>query len=954
MWIVRLALRLPYTVFVMALMILILGITAIVRMPSDIFPQINIPVVSVIWTYTGLPADEMQNAVTRYSEAAILNNVSDVQRIESQTYNGVAVVRVYFQPTVNIEEALAATVGISQTIRGRMPPGTQPPLIVRYSATEVPVIQLGFGSDRMTEAQVTDFFNTRIRPELADLRGTRVSLPFGGAGRAVMVDLNTEALLSKGVSPDEVIQAVSAQNLTLPTGTVKFGETEYNVRMNSQADLVSALNRIPIKQQAGGGIIRMAEVANVRDGATVQTNLVKTNGKRGVLISIVKLGSASTTAIVKQVREKIIPNIKKALPEGFTMSALADQSVFVKTAINSVMSEGLIAAGLTAGMILLFLGSVRSTAIVLLSIPLSILSSLFFLFLTGNTLNIMSLGGLALAIGILVDDATVEIENIHRNQALGKNLKDAVLASASQIAIPTLVSTSTICIVFVAVLFLEGPVQYLFQPFALAVVFAMATSYLLSRTLIPLLATILLAGEHVHELGKPEDEFVDKEGKTQHEKEKPGLFTRFHNFFNRGFEKFQDGYTSVLSWCLASRKTAILAFSLFFLSAFGAMLFVGRDFYPSAAGSDFRLHLRVPQGARLEQTEVVADRVENALRRVIPADKLESVIANEGLPGGGYAFLFIEGASFGSGDVDMTVSLAPGENADNWLPTLRHKLPPQFPDCQIFFEPADMVTRILNFGLQAPIDVQVVGYDRKNNLAVSHQMERELAQVSGLHDVHLHQVVDAPELYLTVDRERAFQQGLTEQRLASAVNVALSGSGQVTPVFWTDPITGFLYNVQVQTPPYRLSNMGELMRLPLNNQDNKPVLLSNVATVSRRPSAQVVNHFNQLPTYNVFAQPQGRDLGSISVDVKRIVDSASKKLKPGNRVELRGQILSMESAFLNLGLGLAFAALFVYMLMVVNFQSFMLPFIIITALPGAFGGIVWILFLSGNTFNIPR
>ncbi len=932
MWIVRLALRRPYTIAVLALLILILGATAVVRMPSDIFPQINIPVVSVIWTYNGMPAAEMENAITRYSEASILNNVSDVARIESQTYNGTAVVRVYFQPTVNIQEALATTVGISQSIRGRMPPGTQPPIIVRYSATEVPVLQLGFGSDRMTESQVSDFFGTRIRPQLADLRGTRISLPFGGAGRAIMVDLDMDALLRQGISPDEVIAAVSAQNLVLPTGTVKFGPQQYTVRLNAQAELVAALNRIPVKTVAGR-TIHMADVAHVRDGATVQTNLVKANGKRGVLVQIVKLGGASTTAVVQQVRNKILPEVRKALPEGLTMAALADQSVFVRAAINNVLTEGGIAAGLTALMILLFLGSARSTLVVLVSIPLSILTSLFCLYLAGHTLNIMSLGGLALAIGILVDDATVEIENIHRNQALGKSLRDAVLASAAEIAVPTLVSTSTICIVFVAIFFLEGPVQYLFVPFALAVVFAMAASYLLSRTLVPLLATMLLPQHHA-------------EGAS-------GFFGRIHARFNRGFERFQNAYAAMLAWCLHHRVAALTAFGLFFLSAFLALPYVGRDFYPPVGGSEFRLHLRAPHGTRLEQTERLADQVEDALRRIIPPDKVASVIANIGVPEGSYAFLFMEGSSFGPEDVDMTISLAEGENADRWLPVLRQQLPGQFPDCQLFFEPADMVTRILNFGLLSPVDVAIIGYDRRNNLAIARQLEQQMAALPGLHDVHLHQVVSAPELYLKVDRERAFQQGLTEQRLATALNVALSGSGQVTPVFWTDPTTGFLYNVQVQMPPYRLQNMQDLLRLPVGNQAGKPVLLGNVATVSRRPAPEAVNHFNQLPTYNVFAQPQGRSLGAIAQDLRPLLDSASKQLKPGNKLVLRGQIQSMESAFSNLQLGLLFAAIFVYLLMVVNFQSFLLPFIIITALPGAFGGIVWILFITGNTFNIP-
>lgn len=981
MWIVRLALEKKYTIAVMALLILIMGAVSVLQTPTDIFPRINIPVVTVLWGYNGLSANEMEKMITNFSETSIINNVGDIQRVESQTYNGTAVLKVYFQPTVKIEEALAQVTAISQTILVRMPPGTQPPLIVRYNATDVPVLQLGLSSDSLTEPQIFDYAVTRIRPQISTVPGARLSQPFGGKSRQIMVDLEPDRLLALGITPEEIVNAVSAQNLTLPSGVLRLQEREYNVRLNSKPDVISTLNDIPVKT-IDNSTIHLRDVANVHDGSAVQTNVVKQDGSRGVLMSIVKTGQASTTRIVDEIRNRVLPVIQAAAPPGLTVQALFDQSLFVRASIRGVVLEGVIAALLTAAMILLFLGSWRSTLIVAVSIPLSILASLTVLYLLGETLNIMTLGGLALAIGILVDDATVTIENIHRNQELGLPLREAILEGAQQIATPTLVATLTICIVFVSVLFLEGPARFLFGPLAMSVVFAMLASYLLSRTLVPMMADLMLrneghanagtlrvaegprSGSQADLAGDPLNHSEGLQPQTRSPLGGPrkNWFARFHARFNRGFDRFQARYLRALDWSLNHRKTVLAAFAG--VVAFTAVLlpFIGRDFFPRVDAGQIKLHLRAPVGARLEETERIAAETEALVRQVIPAAEIGSVLSNIGLTGERYNFIFTDNATAGSGDAELLISLTDERSrpTEEYVRELRGKLREEMPDVTYFFLAADIVGQILNFGLTSPIDVQVSGFDRANNLQIAREIEQRMAQIPGAVDVRLHQVLDAPELFVEVDRERAGQFGLTEQRVATNLNISLSGTGQTRPNFWPDPVTGFPYLIAVQTPPHRLNSYDALMRTPLGTVPTpaggtsvSPELLSNVASVKRSTAPVIINRVNTQPAYDVYASVERTDLGSVANALEKLVKEYEPRLKPGNRIQIRGQVESMESAFSRLGIGILFAAVLVYLLMVVNFQSFRYPFIIITALPGALCGMIWMLFLTQTTFSIP-
>ncbi|AKD57871.1 efflux RND transporter permease subunit [Spirosoma radiotolerans] len=942
MWIVRLALEKKYTIAVMALLIIIMGGLSVTQMPTDIFPRINIPVVSVIWGYSGLSTNEMEKMITNFSETSLINNVSDIQRLESQTYNGTAVLKIFFQPSVKIEEALAQVTAISQTILVRMPPGTQPPLIVRYNATDVPVLQLGLSSDSLTEAQITDYAQTRVRPQISTVPGSRLSQAFGGKTRQIAVDLEPDQLVAYNVTPEEVTNAVAAQNLTLPGGSLRLAEREYNVRLNSKPDVITTLNDIPIKT-IGSTTVHMRDVANVHDGAAVQSNIVKQDGSKGVLMRIVKTGNASTTQIVDKIKNQILPTVRAAAPSNLRLEALFDQSVFVRASIKGVLVEGMIAALLTAGLILLFLGSWRSTLIVAISIPLSILASLIVLYLMGETLNIQTLGGLALAIGILVDDATVTIENIHRNEELGMPLRQAILEGAQQIATPTLVSTLTICIVFTSVLFLEGPARFLFGPLAEAVVFAMLASYILSRTLVPALADLMLKGEsqHGHETAK-----------------RPNAFARFYNRFNEGFERFQLRYIRALEWVLNNRRVVLGVFLVVIVFTGVLLPFVGRDFFPQVDGGQIRLHLRAPAGTRLESSEQITAQTAEIVREVIPEEEISSVISNIGLTSERYNFFFSDNSSASSADAELLISL--GEERSHptadYVRELRARLREEMPDVTYFFLPADIVSQILNFGLTAAIDVQVSGFDRANNLKVARELETKIAQVPGAVDVHLHQVLDAPELFLNVDRERAGQFGLTEQRVATNLNISLSGTGQTRPNFWPDPVSGFPYIIAVQTPPYKLDSYDKLLQTPIaaGQADRAtPQLLSNVMTMKRTTAPVIINRVNTQPTYDVYASVEKTDLGSVAKALEEITAEYKTQLKPGNVVSIRGQVESMESAFSRLGLGIVFAALLVYLLMVVNFQSFRYPFIIITALPGALCGMVWMLFLTGTTFSIP-
>jgi len=936
MWIVRLALEKKYTIAVMALLIVIMGGLAVRQMPTDIFPRINIPVVTVLWGYNGLSANEMDRLITSFSETSIINNVSDIQRIESQTYASTTAIKLYFQPTVKIEEAIAQVTAISQTILTRMPPGTQPPLVVRYDATDVPVLQLGLSSDSLSESQINDYSRIRVRSQLATLRGVRLSLAFGGKARQITVDLEPGQLIAHNTTPEEVLNAVAAQNLTLPTGTLRLADREYNVRLNSKPDAVSILNDIPIKT-IGGTTVHMRDVAFVHDGSTVQSNIVKQDGRRGVLLSLVKTGSASTTEVVDIIRNEILPTIRAAAPANFRVEELFDQSVFVRASIQGVLVEGLIAALLTAALILLFLGSWRSTLIVAVSIPLSILASLSVLYALGETLNIMTLGGLALAIGILVDDATVTIENIHRNEELGLPLREAILEGANQIATPTLVSTLTICIVFTSVLFLEGPARFLFGPLAEAVVFAMLASYILSRTLVPTLADMLLKGHPV--AGDSHAETPDRPTRR----------------FDRAFTRFQTRYVNALTWTLDHRKVALIMFVV--VIGFTALLlpFVGRDFFPRVDAGQIRLHLRAPAGTRLEATEQIAARTTDIVREVIPAAEIGTVMSNIGLTPERYNFIFTDNASLSSADTELLISLTEDRSqpTETYVREIRNRLREEMPGITYFFQPADIVSQILNFGLTSAIDVQLSGFDQANNLKLARELRDRMAGIAGAVDVHLHQELDAPELFVEVDRERASQFGLTEQRVATNMNISLSGSGQTRPNFWSDPLTGFPYIITVQTPPYKLDSYDKLLQTPVGSSGITPQLLANVTTIKRTVSPVIINRVNTQPTYDVYASVERTDLGSVAKELEKLVAEYKPKLKPGNTITIRGQVASMESAFNRLGLGIVFAALLVYLLMVVNFQSFRYPFIIITALPGALCGMVWLLFLTGTTFSIP-
>ena len=937
MWIVRLALRRPYTFVVMALLILLLGVLSIATTPIDIFPEIDIPVVSLIWDYAGLATDEMAQQITTFSEYTLSSAVNDVRNIESQTLNGISVIRVYFQPNVQIDAAVAQITAVSQTILRRMPPGTVPPFIFRYNASSVPIIQLSLGGTSLSEAQLYDYGIYRIRQQLAPIRGATLPLPYGGKPRQIMVDLDPQALLAKGLSPVDVSAAINAQNLTLPTGSVKVGSREYTVSLNSSPRAIDALNDVPVKQ-INGTTVYIRDVAHVRGGFAVQTNIVRQNGRRAALLTILKNGGASTLDIVQRVKA-LLPTMRAAAPPGLDIAVLFDQSLFVRAAVNGVLVEAAIAACLTGLMILLFLGSWRSTLTVVISIPLSILTSLTVLSLLGQTLNVMTLGGLGLAVGILVDDATVEIENIHRNLGQGKGLVRAILDGAQQIATPAFVSTLAICIVFVPVVFLTGPAKYLFTPLAMAVVFAMLASYFLSRTVVPTLVRYLLAAE-IH----------DGEHRLP-----LGLFARVHDGWSRGFEGLRERYTTALGWTLGHRRVVFVAFALVVASAFALLPFVGRDFFPVVDAGQFRLHVKAPTGTRLEETEVIFGRVEEAIRRIIPTDEIAAIVDNIGVPNS-VNLAFTDSATVGSADGEILVSLNPEKHGPTpeYVEVLRTRLREEFPELTFFLQPADIVSQILNFGLPAPIDVQVMGYNQDATYPVAREIESAIARIPGAVDVHLHQVLDSPALEVKVDRARAAQLGLTQRDVANNLLISLSSSRVVSPNYWSDPRTGINYPVAVQTPQHRVDSADSvLLTAVAGGTFAAPQLLSNVSSIEHRQVASVVSHSNVQPVFDIYANVQNRDLGGVAAEVERLAAGARKKLPPGSQIVVRGQVESMNSAFVRLGTGLILAVLLVYLLMVVNFQSWLDPFIIITALPGAFCGIVWMLFVTQTTFSVP-
>lgn len=940
MWIVKLALSRPYTFVVMAVLILIMGITSIKNTPVDIFPDINIPVISVIWTYSGLPAEEFERRLTIYSEYSLSANVKDLKSIESQTLDGLGVIRLYFHPGANVESAMAQATAVSQAILRRMPPGVQPPIILRYTAASVPVIQLALSSDKLNEAQLYDYGIFRIRQALAVVQGTTLPAPYGGKVRQIMIDIDPIALKSIGISPRDVNDAINAQNLALPSGKAKIGDTDFRVLMNNTPEVVEMINDLPIKV-VNGKLISIRDVAHVRDGFAVQQNIVRAEGSRSVLVTILKNGAVSTLDIVNQIKD-MVPTLQAAAPPGMKIKQLFDQSGFVKAAIENVVHEGLIAACLTGAMILLFLGSWRSTFIVLVSIPLSILASIICLSALGMTLNIMTLGGLALAIGILVDDATVEIENIHRNIAMGKDLENAILDGAEQIAIPAFVATTAICIVFIPVVLLEGPARFLFVPFALAVVFAVAASYLLSRTLVPVMVKYMLKDElHAHE----------------QRVENRNLFATIHDKFNLWFDGFRSVYLKGLRWSVDA-PWAVVGLAVFvFASGLVLFPFVGRDFFPLVDAGQLRLHMKAPSGTRIEKTEQLFSNVEAEIRRVVPKNELDLLIDNIGVPAEAFNQAFGDSATIGTADGEVLVSLSHHRSASTqeYAKRIRNALNAKFPEITFYFQPADIVNQILSFGLPAPIDVRVAGYNRVENLTVANEIMAKIKKVRGAVDVHLHQEVDAPQLKLTVDRARAARFGLTQRDIANDVLVSLSSNTQVTPNYWVDPASGIQYFLAIQTPQYKVDSVDSILKTPLSTKGitDQAELLGNVATISRAKGVGVINHFNIQPVYDIYANVQSRDLGGVSQDVQKIVAEYKSKMKPGNQIFVRGLSESMDGAFYKLAIGFIGAIVLVYLIMVVNFQSWTDPLIIITALPGAVAGIVWMLFLTTSTFNVP-
>lgn len=941
MGIVRFALRFPHTFYVVAALILFLGGAALWSMPTDIFPEIRIPVVTVIWQYTGLSTPEMEQRVSTYSQYSISANVNGIKNMESQTLNGLSVQKIYFQPDVNLDLAIAQIVSATNSIRALMPPGIQPPIVVQFNASSVPVLQLSLNSDNLNEQQLYDFGIYRVRQQLAPVPGVTLPTPAGGKYRQIMVDIDPDKLLSRGLTPLDIVNSVNTQNLTLPSGTAKMGDIQYTVRTNATPATIDDLNKIPVKF-ANGATILLKDVAQVRDGAMVQQNIVREDGRRSVLLSIIKNGNASTLAVVNGVK-KALSAVRAAAPPGLNITELFDQSVFVTKSVNGVLREGAIAAGLTAFMILLFLGSWRSTLVVMISIPLAILSSLVVLYFLGETLNTMTLGGLALAVGILVDDSTVTIENTHRLWTeQGMSLADATLHGAAEIAVPTLVSTLAISCVFTSVVFLEGPAKYLFTPLGLAVVFAMLASYGLSRTLTPITIGLLLQRERRHVHGEVS----------------AGLFSRLSAAFERNFERLRDGYSRLLGVLL--RRRAIVPILAILMLGLGAVMltFVGRDFFPLIDGGQIQLHVRAPAGTRIETTEAIFQKVEDKIREVIPENDRSLIVDNIGLPARAYNLAFADGSTIGINDGVILVSLRDGHRPTaEYIKKLRQVLPASFPEDTFYFQAADIVTQILNFGLPAQIDVRTVGYGA-NNLAVAKRLQKRLAAIPGVVDAHLQQEIDGPAFYADIDRTRAAQLGLNASTVATNINVSLSSSVQVSPNFWTDLSSGIPYYLAVQTPEYKIDSLNALANTPVSTSlaasgQTVPGMLGNIATFKRDTVPTNANQSNVQPVYEVYASVQGRDLGSVAADLGKVTADLQKQLEPGNSIQVLGQIQSMNDSFRDLGIGLVFAAVLVYLLMVVNYQSFGEPFVVILALPATLCGIVTMLFITGTTLNVP-
>ena len=942
MWIVRLALRRPYTFVVAAMLIAVLGILSIVTMPTDIFPKIKIPVVSVIWTYGGLSPEEMQDRITTVVERAMTTTVSDIEHLESQSVRGTSVIKLYLQPGADVNAAVAQVTAISQTLIKPLPPGITPPLILAYNAADVPVIMLSLGSDQLTEQELSDLGDNFIRTQLVTVQGAAVPLSYGGKNRVVIVDLDPDAIYARGLSAQDVLNAILKQNIVVAAGTIKMGSIEYDVGINSSPEVVAALNDIPIRY-SNGAMVYVHDVAFVHDGYTPQTNLVRRDGQHSTMLPVLTSGNASTLTVVQAVRS-IMPRILAGLPKSLKLDFLFDQSVFVRASISGVLREGAIAGCLTGLMILLFLRSWRSTLIVATSIPLSILASIGVLNVLHQTLNVMTLGGLALAVGILVDDATVEIENNHRHMDLGKPLRQAILDGAAEVATPAFVSTLSICIVFVPILMLNGVGGFLFAPLAMSVVFAMLASYLLSRTLVPTMVLYMLAPEA-----------RARHSAAEHSPRR-SIFSRMSDGFEAAFLKLTEAYQSALEWVLANHVLAMIVFLGFALLSFGLAPFVGRDFFPTVDAGQIRLHVRCPAGTRIEESEIYFQRVEDYIRQVIPAAELNVIDDNIGLPNN-INLARSDSVTVSSSDGEILVALnANHQPTAGYLKTLRAELPRRFPDLEFFTQPADIVSQILNFGLPAPIDIQLSGPigESQNNYQFAQQIARELTTVPGAVDVHVQQVTSSPRIMVDTDRAIAQQIGLTETDLANSLSISLAGSGTATTNFWLNYKNGVRYPVVLQTPQTRLRSIDDLSRTPIAVPGQAmPQLLRNLADLRRTTVPLSLNHYNVQPVFDVSANVQGTDLGSVSNAVDKVVAKYTQQVSKATTITVRGQVQSMKQSFFQMGLGVGFSVLLVYFLMVVNFQSWLDPLIILMALPGALAGILWALFTTQTTISVP-
>ena len=926
MWITKLALRRPYTFIVVALSMLVFGIWHSMRIPKDIFPNINTPVVSVVWSYTGMTAKQFEQRITSFSEFSLSSTVNGIERIESQTLNGMALIRIYFYPDVEIQAAMAQVTATSQEILRRLPEGITPPVILLYSPSSVPITQVVVSSETVAEQDLYDYASYRLRHLIATIQGLTLPTPFGGKVRELMIDTNPEALQARGLSPRDIRDAINNQNVIIPTGDAKIGPIDYVVNANNTPNLPEEYNHIPIAVK-DGSIVYLNDVAFAHEGFPPQINVVRDEGHRAVLLSIIKNGTTSILEIIQKVKD-MLPSLRESAPKGINIELRFDQSVYVKQAIENVVKESILAIVLTGILILLFLGNWINTAIVLVSIPLSLLTSIILISWMGHSLNIMTLGGLALATGILVDNAVITLENINRNLSLGKSLRRAVLDGSYQIALPSFVSSLCICIVFLPITLLTGSAKLLFIPFSYAAIFAISASYILSRTLVPLMILYLIK----------ENTPLSKRG------------------FEKGFEKFREGYSIILSWSLKNRKTICLSFAIVFCSTFLLLPFIGRDFFPTSNSDQLRLHVRAATGTRIEVTEQIFGDIEEEIRKIIPFEDLDVIDDNIGVPPVAYNLAFGDNATVGTWDGEILVSLRSSkkQSSSYYMKKLRNQLHERFPTYTFYFQPADLIGQILNFGLPTPIDVRVIGYDAGNNLEIARELVHRISQVPGVVDVHLHQDVNAPELFLNVNRILLSQIGLMQKNVTNDMLITNSDSTITTPNYWLDTKMGLPYLIAVQTPKYRVDSIEALMSTPIASPlTRRSELLSNIATIERRHTPAVINHFNIQPVYDIYANIQDSDLGSVASKIQKIIAEFRPKMAPGNEIHLMGKVRDMNIAFVKLGIGLIAAIILVYFILVINFQSWLDALVIMFALPGAITGVVWALYLTQTPFCIP-